>query len=174
VAEPEIASLVADAAAGDAEALAQIMAAHDSDIARVCMVICGEPSLAREAQQTAWISAWRRLGTLRDPMRLRPWLVAVAANEARQLLRRERRRQDREGRAAAPWMSPDPDASGEWHDLGEALGRLDGDDRRLLALSIVAGLTSEEVARELGGSASAIRGRLARLLARLRRELGDD
>ena len=168
------ASLIADAAAGDAEALARIMAMHDSDMARVCMVICGEPSMAREAVQTAWISAWRRLGTLREPERLRPWLVAIAANEARQLLRREGRRRDYEDRAPVGWTPPEPASRAEWLDLQAAVGRLDPDERRILAMRLVAGLTSEEVARELGGSASAIRGRLARLMARLRQELGND
>jgi len=174
VAESIPASLVADAAAGDAEALARIMAAHDSDMARVCMVICREPSLASEALQAAWISAWRHLGTLRDPDRLRPWLVSVAANESRQLLRREGRRRGREGRAPVPWTPPDPASRADWLDLEAALTRLDPDERRLLALRLVAGLTSEEVARELGGSPAAIRGRMARLLSRLRRDLTDD
>lgn len=173
MAESIPASLIADAAAGDAEALARIMAAHDSDMARVCMVIVGEPSLTREAVQAAWISAWRRLGTLRDPDRLRSWLVAIAANEARQLLRREGRRRSHEGRAPVGWTPPDPASRAEWLDLQAAIGRLDPDERRLLALRLVAGLTSEEVARVLGGSPSAIRGRLARILARLRQELSD-
>ena len=172
--ESNVASLVADAAAGDPEALARIMATHDADMARVCMVICGEMSLAHEALQLAWISAWRRLGTLREPDRLRPWLVSVAANEARQLLRRESRRRGHEGQAPIGWTPPDPASRAGWLDLQTALRRLDPDERRLLALRLVAGLTSEEVARELGGTASAIRGRLARLLARLRRELTDD
>ncbi len=59
-------------------------------------------------------------------------------------------------------------------DLANALARLDLDDRALLALRYVAGFNSTELARATGRSASGTRARLARLLERLRTELGDD
>ena len=82
---------VADAAAGDAVALARIVAPHHNDMARACFVICGNQDTAQDAAQAAWAPAWRALGSLRDPERLRPWLVSVAADEARQLMCRGRR-----------------------------------------------------------------------------------
>src|SRR5436190_21907534 len=85
------ASTVAEAAAGDAHALARIVGAHHDDMARICYVICGDQDMAQDAVQAAWPIAWRKLGSLRDPERLRPWLMAVAANEARQIVRRQRR-----------------------------------------------------------------------------------
>ena len=47
------------------------------------------------------------------------------------------------------------------------------EDRALLAMRYVAGLNATEIADFGGGSPSTIRSRLARLLARLREELGD-
>src|SRR5215207_5990176 len=82
---------VAQAAAGDAAAFADIVAEHHDDMARVCFVICGNQDAAQEAVQIAWSIAWRKLGSLRSPDHLRPWLVTIAANEARQALRRNRR-----------------------------------------------------------------------------------
>ncbi len=64
------ASVVADAAAGDATALARIVAAHHDEMARVCFVICGDQDLAQDAVQAAWPIAWRKLGSLRDPEHL--------------------------------------------------------------------------------------------------------
>ena len=58
-------------------------------------------------------------------------------------------------------------------DLVRALDNLSPDDRALLALRYVAGLNSFELGRAVGMSASGLRRRLARLLARLRSELGD-
>src|SRR6476646_4629448 len=87
------ASTVADAAAGDTNAFASIVRAHHDDMARVCYLICGDQDMAQDAVQTAWPLAWRKLGTLRDPDRLRPWLISVAANEARRLVRARRHRQ---------------------------------------------------------------------------------
>ena len=56
-------------------------------------------------------------------------------------------------------------------DLARALARLGPDDRTLLALRFVAGLDSNEIATQLGISASGVRSRLARLVDRLRKEL---
>jgi DNA-directed RNA polymerase specialized sigma24 family protein len=59
---------------------------------RVCFLICGDLHQAEDAAAAAWVVAWRKVGTVRDPQHLRAWLVAVAANEARQSVRRRRRR----------------------------------------------------------------------------------
>src|SRR5690349_16641875 len=86
-------TVVAQAAAGDATALARIIARYHDDMARVCVVICGgDREAAADAVQASWPVIWRKLGSLRDTDRLRQWLIAVAANEARQQQRRDRRR----------------------------------------------------------------------------------
>ena len=142
---------------------------------RVCFVICGDLDLADEAVEAAWPIAWRKLSSLRDPDRLRPWLVSVAANEARQLLRRQRRRTVVElsvGQTSRPGVT-DPSGRTDDIDLANALARLDPDDRTLLALRYVAGFDSTELARATGRSPSGTRARLARLLDRLRTELRD-
>ena len=170
------ASTVTDAARGDAEALAQIVGAHHDDMARVCFVICGDQDLAQDAVQSAWPIAWRKLGTLRDPARLRPWLISVAANEARQVMRR--RRQIRTVTEITPEdvaaEGTDPAARAGLLDLAEALRQLAPDDRALLALRYVADFDATELGRTLGLSPSGVRSRLSRLLARLRSELDDD
>src|SRR2546428_10070519 len=85
--------VVARAASGDVAALEQIVARYHDDMTRVCVVVCGgDADLAQDAVQAAWPIVWRKLGTLRDPRHLRPWLVSVAANEARQLIRQRGRR----------------------------------------------------------------------------------
>ena len=58
-------------------------------------------------------------------------------------------------------------------DLAHALARLDAEDRALIAMRYLAGLGSDEIARATGRSASGVRARLSRLLARLRQELSD-
>jgi RNA polymerase sigma factor (sigma-70 family) len=169
------ATTVAEAAGGDADALARIVGAHHDDMARICYVICGDQDMAQDAVQAAWPIAWRKLGSLRDPERLRPWLMAIAANEARQILRRQRRYQVVEIEVADVG-SPhgDPAANSALTDLSVALRRLSPEDRALLALRHVAGFDATEIGRELGMSPSGVRSRLARLLDRLRSELQDD
>jgi len=169
------ASTVADAAAGDADALARIVGAHHDDMARICYVICGDQDMAQDAVQAAWPVVWRKLGSLRDPERLRPWLVSVAVNEARQALRKRRRLWRLESGPDAPRVpsGPDPALSASAIDLRAAIARLDPDDRALLAMRYVAGFDATELATATGLSPSGVRSRLERLLARLRRELSD-
>jgi RNA polymerase sigma-70 factor (ECF subfamily) len=166
------ATTVAEAAAGNADALARIVGAHHDDMARVAYVICGDQDLAQDAVQTAWPIAWRKLGTLREPSSLRPWLMAIAANEARQLLRSRRRERIVEIDVADSGTTrSDPAGNPGITDLAIALRRLSPEDRELLALRHVAGFDATEIGRALGMSASGVRSRLARLLGRLREEL---
>ena len=170
-----VAGVVARAIAGDEAAFARIIRAHHADMTRVCFLICADLDLADEAVQGAWVVVWHKLKGLRDPARLRPWLVSVAANEARQLLRRRRRTPVVEIAVMdAITAAPDPAGRIDDLDLANALARLDPDDRALLALRYVAGFDSTELARATGRSASGTRARLARLLTRLRKDLGDD
>lgn len=85
-------STVEGAVAGDEFAFARIVAAHHHDMARIAYVVCGDLDIAAEAEQSAWAVVFRRLKDLRDPARLRPWLMSIAANEARQIARSRRRR----------------------------------------------------------------------------------
>ncbi len=172
-ARDDLRTTVANAAAGDVASLAAIVALYHNDMARVCAVICADPAAAEDAVQSAWPIAWHKLATLREPDRLRPWLVAIAANQARQLARRERRRRVVEILIAESPAEPDLDRHVAFADLGAALSRLNADERTLLALRFVADLESAEIGRAMGLSASGVRSRLERLLARLRRELAD-
>jgi RNA polymerase sigma-70 factor, ECF subfamily len=170
------ASLVERAAAGDEAAFARIVAAHHDAMARVAFIVTGDLDLADEAVAAAWALAWRRLRSLREPDRLRSWLVSIAANEARAITRRNRRHRIVELDLAADLAKPgaDPGARASDVDLANALARLSPEDRALLALRYVAGVDSFELGRATGRSASGTRARLARLLAKLRMELDHD
>jgi RNA polymerase sigma-70 factor (ECF subfamily) len=168
-----VASTVALAGAGDEAAFAQLVAAYHADMARVAFVACGDRELAEDAVQSAWLVAWRKLGSLRDPDRVRPWLLAVTANEARQLLRRRH----------GPVVEIDIEATGDAHgdpsagierlDLRRALAHLSPDDRALVAMHYVIDLSSDELGAAVGTSPSAVRMRLSRIVDRLRKELRD-
>lgn len=160
------------AASGDQVAFARLIEAHHASMARVAYAITGDREAAADAVQVAWSTAWRRLGSLRDASQVRAWLVAIAANEARQVLRRQRQRTVVDiSRVADTATADDPGARISEVDLARALRGLDPDDRTLLALRFAAGLDSSAIADQLGLSASGVRSRLARLLDRLRVEL---
>lgn len=172
--------LLASAVAGDEFAFRRIIAAYHEDMRRVCQAFSGDPAIADEAVQAAWLVAWRKLGNVRGPDQLRPWLVSVAVNETRQLLRRRRRLAECELPVDADGDPGDGDPGGgdpasgvAVVDLRAALARLDPRDAALLAMRYVAGFDSNELAAATGISASGVRSRIERLLKRLREDLSD-
>jgi RNA polymerase sigma-70 factor (ECF subfamily) len=165
---------VMQAAEGDQVAFARLVNACHGDMLRVAYVVAHDEHIAQDAVQAAWTTAWRKLRSLRDPGRARAWLVAVAANEARMLLRHERRHAVIEIRPDTPADRPSSASAAIDHvDLANALARLGERDRTLIALRYVAGLEPAEIAAQVGMSPSGVRGHMSRLLARLRTELGD-
>ena len=158
---------------GDEMAFARIVAVHHEDMARIAFFVSGDLDVAADAVQAAWAIAWRRLGSLREPARLKAWLMTVAANEARQIMRSQRRRTVRELAVDGPASSGDPERAG-LIDLANAVADLDHRDRTLIGLRYIADLDSDAIGRELGLSASGVRVRLHRVLGRLRVELDDD
>ncbi len=161
------------AAAGDDTAFARIVNAHHEDMRRVCVVMTGDEQLAEDAVQAAWAIAWQKLGTLRQPDRLRPWLVSVAVNQAKDMLRGQRRTPAAGLDIATSRVSGgvDPATGIESLDLLAAMDRLEPDDRALVAMRYVIGFDATELAAAIGLSPSGTRTRLERVLARLRQEL---
>src|SRR5918997_765389 len=108
---------------------------------------------------------------VREAGSLRGWLVAIAANEARRLAKRERRRPAPADLSPALDSVSGPESGIASVDLLNALSALNPDDRALVAMRYLIGLDSFEIARVVGLSPSGTRARLARTLARLRTEL---
>jgi RNA polymerase sigma-70 factor (ECF subfamily) len=163
---------VRSAADGDQAAFARLVAEHHASMARVAFVISGDAETTLDAVQSAWAIAWRRMKSLRNPSQVRSWLVAIAANEARQAVRRRRRERVVDISAdVARAGGGQLDETADVVDLHRALGGLKAEDRCLLAMRYAAGLDSTEIARQMGMSASGVRSRLARLVERLRDDL---
>ena len=172
-ADTDLGVAIEAAAAGDDVAFARIVAAHHEDMRRVCVVMTRDEPLAEDAVQSAWSIAWRKLGTLRDPARLRPWLVSVAINQAKDMLRKRHRTPETGIDASAIRVSGglDPATGIESLDLLAALDHLEPEDRALIAMRYVVGFDATELAAAIGLSPSGTRTRLERALDRLRQEL---
>jgi RNA polymerase sigma-70 factor (ECF subfamily) len=157
----------------DQGAFTQLVAELDHELLRLAYVITGSQQAAEDAAQATWERLWDKPPDLREPSKLRPWLLTVCANEARQAGRRRRRGAALETRAASGW-APNADLIADLADLQVALDRLTMSDRELLALRFAVGLSSAEIAEHLSLSPEGARTRLHRLLQRLRRELRHD
>ena len=167
-------TVLASAAAGDAAAFARIVELYHDDVARVAFVVSGDEELTSDAVQATWPEAWRGLATMRNPERLRAWLVSIAAREARRLTAAGPRVP--EGTAGdsglpATRASSAPAYRADELAVANALAPLDSHDRMIVGLRYVAGLTSVEIGRELSMPDGAVQARIARILARLLKDL---
>lgn len=169
----EPAALLAAVRTHDQAAFTQLVATLDRDLLRLAYVITGSQQAAEDAAQAAWERLWDKPPTLREPAKLRSWLLTVCANEARQTGRRQRRGAALEARAVSDSAAP-ADLTTELADLQVALGRLTTAERELLALRFALDLASAEIAEHLGLSPEGARTRIHRLLQRLRQELSHD
>jgi RNA polymerase sigma factor (sigma-70 family) len=171
--ETDLGVLIEAAAAGDDVAFARIVDAHHEDMRRVCVVMTRDEALAEDAVQSAWSIAWRKLGTVREPERLRPWLVSVAVNQARDMLRKRHRTlaHDLDASAARVSGGIDPATGIESLDLLAAMDHLEPEDRALIAMRYVAGFDATELSTAIGLSPAGTRTRLKRVIDRLRQEL---
>lgn len=172
-ADQELVGYVESALAGDELAFARIVSVLHEPVYSITMIVCRDRQMAEEAEQSTWSQVWRGLGAVRQPDRLRPWVVSVAFNEAKQALRRARRRRRLEVAMNPPEAcgGPDPATGVAGIDLTLALQELDPEDRALLTMRYVLGFDATELAATNGLTPSGVRSRLERLLARLRREL---
>jgi RNA polymerase sigma-70 factor (ECF subfamily) len=178
----EDAALVERARAGAPEAFARIVERHQGAAFRVAWVLCGNAADAEEATQDAFVKAHRALGRFRTGAPLRPWLLAIAANEARNRRRAAGRREhlalrvagEEAAFAAAPSSETLALAADRDADLRSAIARLGGADREVLWLRYFADLSQAEIAAALGCRPGTVKSRTSRALGRLRSELEDD
>jgi len=137
-------------------------------------------SEAEDVTQEAFVKAFRSLRRFEDGRPLRPWLMQIVANEARNR-RRSRGRWERLAVRAAS-VGGGPSGSAEDLALGEvtagevraALARLHDRDRTVIALRYFAGLSEAETAAALGISAGSVKSHVHRGLASLKADLGHD
>ena len=121
-------------------------------------------SRADELAQAAWAKAWERREQLRELGSVAAWVNTIALN----LLRGEARK-------AVPQVEIDDrdepvrSSIDERVDAEKALDALSDEDRQLMLLHVVAGLTSKEISLESALSAVAVRVRLHRAKIQLRK-----
>src|ERR1700728_878209 len=81
------AEVVASIVAGAPDGLAAAYDRYADPLFQYCRTLLSDPADAADAVQDAFVIAASRLDGLRDPSQLRPWLYAVARNEALRILR---------------------------------------------------------------------------------------
>ena len=173
------AELVERARRGDLRAWETIVRTHQGLAFRTAYLLTGSAADAEEAALDGFVNAYRALGRFRRGAPLRPWLLRIVANEARNRRRSAARRERLALRAAAEVRPgdavPSPEAVLLAHEererLLDAVNRLSDDHRDAVACRYFLDLDEAETAAALGIRPGTVKSRLARALERLREEL---
>jgi RNA polymerase sigma factor (sigma-70 family) len=177
----EDAELIARARSGDVTAYESIVRRYQDVALRTAHVICPEND-ADDAVQEAFLKAFDALPRFREGAPLRPWLLRIVANEARNRRRSAGRRQGLALRAAQSsplhGVEPGPEhvvMAGEARsELLAALNALRDEDREILGARFLLDLGEIETAEMLGIARGTVKSRTSRALGRLRLAMGAD
>ena len=170
-------ALVARARGGDPDAYGALVRRYSRDAVRVATAITGSTRDAEDAAQSAFVKAYLSLGRFREGAPMRPWLMRIVANEAKNARRSSQRRDRLAERSVERYCTIAPSAEDGaiaevvTEDLLRALGRLDDRDRSIIALRFFAELSEAETAVALECPVGTVKSRLSRAMARLREQL---
>ncbi|MEU7071259.1 RNA polymerase sigma factor [Streptomyces narbonensis] len=167
--------------AGDPSAFAELFDSHARSVYNHAFRLTGDWSVAEDVMAATYLEAWR-LRQKVDPEggSLRPWLLGVATNVARNHCRGNRRYRRAASAYAAAGAAeaamPDhaSEVAGRLDDRRRiaatlrALGTLRRSEREVLVLCLWEGLAYTEVAAALGVPVGTVRSRLSRARAKLR------
>jgi RNA polymerase sigma factor (sigma-70 family) len=170
--------LVVRAQRGDVAAFEQLVAGYQQLAFRTAYVVAGNAADAEDAAQEAFVKAHGALGRFDADRPLRPWLLRIVANEARNRRRSAGRRAHLATRAAHEPVSATEQgaesavlASERDSELHVALATLREPERQVIVLRYFLDLSEAETATALGCRKGTVKSRLSRGLERLRHEL---
>ncbi len=178
-ADPAEAELVRRARRRDEAAWEALVGRHQEPVFRLAYLILGDAAEAEDAAQEAFVRAYLALARFDETRPLRPWLLSIAAN-----LARNRRRGL--GRAWAAVQraflseprhhDPPPDGTpaSDARRLRQAVERLRPDARDVVYLRYFLGLSEAETAATLDIPPGTAKSRHSRALAQLRAVIAAD
>ncbi|TMC39557.1 MAG: sigma-70 family RNA polymerase sigma factor [Chloroflexi bacterium] len=168
--------LITRAQRGDSAAYEEIVQRYQQVAFRTAYVIAGSAADAEDAAQEGFVKAYRALHRFRAGAELRPWLLRIVANEARNRVRSSGRRHRLELRLTEGFRpgdaAPSPEAVAvaldERKRLLAMVNALSEEDRLVIASRYFLELSGDETAAALGIPEGTVKSRLSRALARLR------
>jgi RNA polymerase sigma-70 factor (ECF subfamily) len=164
--------------AGDADAVRLVYREYGRLVFAVSFRVLGRRDLAEEAAQQAFVQAWRAASTFDTGRELAPWLATIARRAAIDISRRETRRAATAlddapaGDGALIALPPSAEAIQETWEVRRAVDDLPPDEREVVRLQHLEGLTQSEVADRLGLPLGTIKSRSYRAHRRLAAQLG--
>lgn len=171
------------AAAGDPHAFAQLVARYQKPVYNLVLRTVGNEQDALDLTQETFVRAWRGLPGFRAEAKFSTWLYRLASNVSIDFLRAQKNRRtvslSAQEESDQAWEMPDPAPGPEARvlqreqaaQLRRALEQLRPEQRQILTLRSMQGLSYEEIGQCLGLRAGTVKSRLARAREQLRRAL---
>ena len=170
--------LIAQSRQGDLESFNQLVELYQGQVYSLAFRMMGSVSSAEDAAQETFLSAFRNVAAFRGGS-FRAWLLRIATNACYDQLRSPQRRRSVSMDAMLEdpaWQPRSSDESPEERALRSELSRelsrgletLPGEQRAVLLLSDVQGLSYEETAQATGSSLGTVKSRLSRARAHMR------
>jgi RNA polymerase sigma factor (sigma-70 family) len=174
--------LVAAAQAGDVAAFESLVLSYQDLAVRVAYLITGDASTAEDVAQEGFMKAYHALPRFRRGAPLRPWLLSIMANEAKNHQKGTARRERLTLQVAASGIDAADHATPEEAALAAerrqvllaALEELRDEDRLVITSRYFLSLSEAEMVAVLGCPKGTVKSRLARAMDRLRRNLERD
>jgi len=139
------------------------------ELLRFAHWLARDRAIAEDIVQEALLRAWRSRDALKDLGAARPWLLTIVRREHARLYERKRLELVSLDEVVETPASPRfPEPGGELFTLRHAIMRLPIEYREPLVLQVMGGFSTEEIARELALSATAVLTRLFRARNKLR------
>ena len=161
--------------AGDETAFGALVDRYKGGVHALVYRKTGDFHIAEELTQDAFLQAYQKLSTLRNPVHFAGWLYVIASRCCLMWYRKKRlpmsslaRVETGEMETVAQRDYRDEQQRQEVHD---ALDSLPESQRTVLTLHYLGGLSCEEIGRFIGTSEGAIKDRLYRARLRLREEI---
>lgn len=168
------ATLARAAREGSAEAFARLVERHQQALRAFLRRACGDWALADDLAQETFLTAWSRIGALRDGASVRAWLCGVGYRKCLSALRSAGRARRREADYAEGIEAAVAPRSDERLMLEAAMAELPLEQRAVVALCLAADFSHAEAAEVLGAPLGTVKSHVARGRARLAQVLGAD
>ncbi|GIV96005.1 MAG: ECF RNA polymerase sigma factor SigW [Herpetosiphonaceae bacterium] len=166
--------LIGRARRGDEAAWETLVREHQEAVFRLAYLMLGDTDEAEDIAQETFIRAFKALDSFAANRPLRPWLLRIASNLARNQRRSASRylaALRRVVRLSPEQVAPSVDQStlhSEAQTVVAAVRRLSPSDQEVIYLRYFLELPEAEMAQALGVAPGTIKSRLHRALARLR------
>lgn len=165
--------VVSAAREGDAESLAVLVTNAHPHVRRFARTLCATPEDAEDAAQEALIVLYRKIGTLRATGALASWMFRIIRNECIRRARLALRPLARVETGDMPSAEEEVFRRLEGARVAAAIAALPADQRQVLVMRDVQGLSGRLVADRLGLSTPAMKSRLHRARAAVHQRLSE-